>query len=405
MSMPEELGLVGQQPNTALAVFFIPYIVFEIPSNILLKKFTPHVWLTLCMLGFGIVMLGQGFVQNYNGLLATRILLGLFEAGVFPGSFYLISFWYKREESQKRFAIYFCSAVLASAFGGLLATAIANMDGVGGKSNWRWIFILEGIFSCLVAFAAFFLVSDFPSEAKWLSEREKQFVLKRTHTEATTSAGQVNGRDIFEFFKDPKNYLGALMYLSVVEPIYAFAYFTPTIIKTLGYSTVQTQLHSVPPFAAALGMCLLLGYLSDRSKYRLPYVLFPGALLIAGLAILMTTHGHYSAQYAGLCLVCMGAFGGGPTVICWYLMNLRGHQQRSIGSAFMISIGNTGGIIAPFTFLSKDSPYYRTGYSVCMGIVVLGIVVSVCYELLVLRERRKFRLGGDRADHAHDLSL
>lgn len=85
----------------------------------------------------------------------------------------------------------------------------------------------------------------------------------------------------------------------------------------------------------------------------------------------------------------MGAFGAGPTVICWYLMNLQGHQQRSIGSAFMISIGNTGGIIAPFTFLAKDSPHYRTGYSVCMGIVVLGLVVSACYGMLVLMERRK----------------
>lgn len=212
MSMPKELGLVGQESNTALAVFFVPYIIFEIPSNILLKKFTPHVWLTLCMLGFGIVMLGQGFVQTYGGLLATRFLLGFFEAGVFPGSFYLISFWYKREESHKRFAIYFCSVVLASAFGGLLASAIAKMDGVGGLSNWRWIFILEGILSILVAGAAFFLVSDFPSEAVWLSEKEKHFVLKSTKVDETTSTGQVSRRDVSEFFKDPKNYLGAIMY-------------------------------------------------------------------------------------------------------------------------------------------------------------------------------------------------
>jgi MFS family permease len=213
MSMPKDLGLTGQEPNIALAVFFVPYIVFEIPSNILLKKFTPHVWLTFCMAGFGIAMLGQGFVQNYSGLLSTRILLGFFEAGVFPGSFYLISFWYKREECQKRFAIYFCSAVLASAFGGLLATAIAKMDGVGGQANWRWIFILEGILSILVAFAAFFLVSDFPGQAGWLSQREKQFVLKRTQNDDKVSAEHVTLQGIVSFFKDPKNYLGAIMYL------------------------------------------------------------------------------------------------------------------------------------------------------------------------------------------------
>lgn len=192
---------------------------------------------------------------------------------------------------------------------------------------------------------------------------------------------------------------------AVVEPIYAFAYFTPTIIKTLGYTTIQTQLHSVPPFAAAFAMCLILAYLSDRSKYRLPFVLFPGLVIIIGLAMLMTTHGHFSLQYAGVNLVCMGAYSAGPTVICWYLMNLQGHQQRSIGSAFMVSIGNTGGIIAPFTFLTKDSPYYRVGYGVCLGSVLLGMVASICYALLILRERRKVALGDTKADQARSLSL
>lgn len=194
---------------------------------------------------------------------------------------------------------------------------------------------------------------------------------------------------------------------AAAEPIYAFAYFTPTIIKTLGYSTIQTQLHSVPPFAAALVMCLLLAYLSDRTNLRLPYVLFSCALMITGLAILMTMHGHFSAQYGAIVLVCMGAFSAGPTVICWYLMNLQGHKQRSIGSAWMISLGNSGGIVAPFTFLSRDAPYYRTGYSVCLGVVSLSVVVSVLYALLVFRERRKVRVGADGVDGAgaHVLSL
>lgn len=214
MSMPADLGLVGSMENIALAVFFPPYILFEIPSNFLMKKFTPHVWLSLCMLGFGVVMLGQGFVQSYGGLLATRFLLGVFEAGIFPGSFYVISYWYTREESQKRFAIYFCSVVLASAFGGLLASAIEKMDGLQGLSDWRWIFILEGILSIVVAAAAFFFVSDFPSEVKWLTQAEKDAVLKRTQSDDANDAStsRITLHDIATFFKDPKNYLGAIMY-------------------------------------------------------------------------------------------------------------------------------------------------------------------------------------------------
>lgn len=216
MNLPQELGMKGQQPNTALAVFFVPYILFEIPSNILLKKFTPRVWLSLCISGFGIVVLCQGFVHNYSGLLATRFFLGLFEAGILPGSFYLMSFWYKRKEAQKRFSFLFSSCLFSSAFGGLLASAIAKMDGVCGLSNWRWIFILEGILTMLVALAAFLLISDFPAEATWLSEAEKQFVLDKTHSNETSS--RVTSRDLAVFFKDPKSFLGALMYFCKSPP-------------------------------------------------------------------------------------------------------------------------------------------------------------------------------------------
>lgn len=213
MSMPEQLGLTGQQPNIALAIFFVPYIVFEIPSNVLMKKLRPHLWLSLCTIGFGIVMLAQGFIQNYSGLLATRFLLGFFEAGIFPGSFYLISYWYRQEESQKRFTLYFSSVILASAFSGLLASAIAKLDGVRSLSNWRWIFILEGILTAVVGIASFFIVSDFPNEAKWLSERERQYVLERTDANHTAAAGAAVTRlDLINFFKDPKNYLGPIMY-------------------------------------------------------------------------------------------------------------------------------------------------------------------------------------------------
>jgi MFS family permease len=223
--MPEELGLSGQQPNTALAIFFVPYIIFEIPSNFIMKKLTPHVWLSACILGFGIVMLAQGFVHSFSGLLATRFFLGLFEAGIFPGSFYLISFWYKREEAQQRFTFYFCSVIFASAFGGLLATGIANMDGIRGLSNWRWIFILEGMLTIIVAFMAFFLTCDFPNEAKWLTDAEKEFVLRRTRAvDSEKQEGPVTKQDLVDFFKEPLNYLGALMYFGKPPKYAQFAY-------------------------------------------------------------------------------------------------------------------------------------------------------------------------------------
>jgi len=157
---------------------------------------------------------------------------------------------------------------------------------------------------------------------------------------------------------------------------------------------VKTQLHSVPPFAAAFGLCIIMAWLSDRVSLRLPFVLFSGALAIVGLSILMTIHSGFSVRYLGICLVCMGALGSAPSVVCWYLMNLQGHKARSIGSAFMISFGNVGGIVAPFAFLPKYAPYYHTGYAICMGALVMGLVATMLYTLLVFQKNYRSKEAG-----------
>lgn len=148
--LQKDLKLTGTQYNTALTMFFIPYVVFEIPSNIILKRLKPHVWLSGCMFLFGLVTVCQGLVQNWSGLLATRFFLGLAETGMFPGAFYLIGMWYKRSEAQKRYSFFFGSATLAGAFSGLLASAIGKMNGMRGYDGWRWIFILGSPLSRMV---------------------------------------------------------------------------------------------------------------------------------------------------------------------------------------------------------------------------------------------------------------
>jgi MFS family permease len=213
MSMPTDLNLYGDRANIALLIFYIPYIIFEIPSNIVMKKLKPHVWLSGCIIAFGIVMLGQAFVQSYGGLIATRFFLGLAECGIFPGSFYLISFWYKRAEAQKRFTMYWSSVIFAGAFGGLLASGIAKMDGMRGLENWRWIFLLEGIASILVGIFALFFCADFPQQASWLTEDEKAAVIAKTRNFEDDDVS-VTKSDLIASSKDLKLYLAGFMYFS-----------------------------------------------------------------------------------------------------------------------------------------------------------------------------------------------
>ncbi|KAI7549787.1 MFS general substrate transporter [Hortaea werneckii] len=379
--LSEDLGLTGNEYNVALVIFFVPYVVFEIPSNILLKRFRPHVWLALNMGLFGFATAMQGVVNNYSGLLATRFFLGVFETGMFPGCFYLIGMWYRRHEAQKRYSFFFNSTTLAGAFAGLLAAAIGKMEGVGGYEGWRWIFILEGCFTVLVSFFFFFLLPDFPEESKWLRPDEKAYVAARLRADQGRSARErpITLKDVGNVFKDYKVIVGGFMYFGLIVPAYGYAYFAPSIIKTYDYGTIQTQLHSVPPWAAAFGFSMLMAFLSDLTKMRMPFAIFAICVAITGFGILISVHDNTKLQYAALFLVAMGAYTAMPIIVCWFNMNLGGHHRRAVGSAWQVGFGNIGGIIAVFAFLEKDAPKYIPGYSISISFTILSIIACIVY--------------------------
>ncbi|KAB8611437.1 hypothetical protein FH972_025942 [Carpinus fangiana] len=223
LGMLQELNMTGNKYTIAVIIFFIPYTVAEIPANILMKKFKPHVWLSGSMMAFGVCGMCAGLVQNYSGLLAVRFFLGLAETSSFPACFYLISMWYKRTEAQRRFSFFFSSASLAGAFGGLLAAAIGKMNGVGGYAGWRWIFILEGLLTVVVGLTYYFILTDFPEEAKWLNENERAFVKARLYVDQGSSAAdrKITLKDVFNVFKDIKIWVAGLMYFCMTWQLQA----------------------------------------------------------------------------------------------------------------------------------------------------------------------------------------
>ena len=189
----------------------------------------------------------MGLVHNFSGLMAVRFFLGFTECGLFPGIGYFLSCWYRRVEFGVRMAIFFSAAALAGSFGGLLAAAIAQMDGIGGKAGWSWIFILEGLATVVVGVASFWMVQDFPDDAKFLSSDEKKRVLRRLAADQQASAKHenFNMKYFWASVKDYKTYLYSIIYMGAAMPLYAFALFVPTIIQelvsvTLFYITIQS---------------------------------------------------------------------------------------------------------------------------------------------------------------------
>lgn len=177
----------------------------------------------------------MGVVKNYSGLMAVRWFLGLAEAGLFPGVGYFLSCWYKRSEFGVRMAIFFSAAALAGSFGGLLAAAITNMDGVGGRAGWAWIFILEGAATVLLGIISFWMVYDFPDRARFLSDADRARVLRRLALDQQSSAEheQFKMSYFWASVKDWKTYTGAIVYMGADGSLYAFSLFVPSIIKEL----------------------------------------------------------------------------------------------------------------------------------------------------------------------------
>ncbi|KAG6850657.1 hypothetical protein H0H93_010385 [Arthromyces matolae] len=250
-----DLHITDTQYLLALTVFFFSYAIFEVPSNIFLKRLRPSIWLSFLMFGWGIIMTLQGLVHNFGGLMGApglRWMLGMFEAGLFPGVNYYLSCWYKRSEFGLRAAIFFSAASVSGAFGGLLAAAIANMDGVGGKPAWAWIFstklttmkrantdkclVLEGLATVVAGFLSFWIIQDFPDTAKFLTEAERTVVIRRLQSDAQFSAAgeTLRWKYIWSAWMDWKTWIGMIIYMGCDGPLYAFSLFLPTIISQLG---------------------------------------------------------------------------------------------------------------------------------------------------------------------------
>lgn len=187
----------------------------------------------------------------------------------------------------------------------------------------------------------------------------------------------------------PRKVMKKLTGSQKIVPAYGYAFFAPGIIRSYGYSPIQTQLHSVPPWAAAFTFAMLIAYISDKTKHRFLFTITPIAVTIAGFAILITVHHNHRLEYGALFLVAMGSFSAMPVIICWFTMNLGGHHRRSVGTAWQVGFGNIGGIIATYAFLAKDAPkYYKPGYSICIAFVCLSAAACMCYLAAVWTQNR-----------------
>ncbi|GMM29556.1 Soa1 protein [Martiniozyma asiatica (nom. inval.)] len=379
--MSKSLDLSSTQFSAALTVFFVPYIVFEIVSNYLLKFIKPHIWLSAMIFLFGIVTICMAWAKNYGGLITCRLFLGIFEAGSFPSIFYIMSNFYNSRESQRRFSIFFSCTCLAGGCAGALAYRIHDLDGVHGLHSWQWIYVIEGSFTAGLAFLLYFIVPDFPEQCRFLNQNEREFIKKKLEIYAGASGFEVKQtfKDVLKVLKDPVIYICAIAYFCFIVPAYSYAFFAPTIIKELGYVAMEAQRHSIYPWLASMGFSILLAFISDYFHNRIIFGVISGLISIVGYAIIMGCPHNADVKYAGMFLAAMGLYTAMPILMCWISLNFNGHIRKSVGTAFFIGFGNIGGIVASFLFPTKDSPLFTTGMGVGVAFSALGTLMMCVY--------------------------
>ncbi|KAF2169422.1 hypothetical protein M409DRAFT_65091 [Zasmidium cellare ATCC 36951] len=395
-----ETHMTNYQYTIALMVFLIAYAVFEVPSNYMLKRLSPSTWIAFLMLAWGALTMGLGGTHSYGDVTAVRFLLGAFEAGLFPGLVYFLTFWYRTEERSIRVALILASATLAGAFGGAIAYGVGHMNGTAGLSAWRWLLILEGLPSIVSAFLVYFILPDYPETARWLSTDEKALATERLKVEGSHGhTGHMTWQDAKETLTDWRLYGHYAVYFGISAPFSSLSLFTPTITAGLGYSGLRAQLMTVPPYAVAYVVTLAVSWSADHFNRRgLHSAVFATIGAVGFLASAVLPPDAYSHRYGCLIVAASGAFACIPPLLGWLSSNLFSTASIGLAIAINISTGAPGQILGVWIYKADEkSKGYPTGH--WTNAALLFFVAAGCAALILFyhsKNKAIRRNGGAR---------
>ncbi|ORY97594.1 major facilitator superfamily domain-containing protein [Syncephalastrum racemosum] len=328
------------------------------------KMVGPKIWIPAIMITWGVIMAAMSATNNGPGLMAARFFLGVAESGLYPGLLLYLSMWYTKQEQAKRIAWFFCSSTLAGAFGGVLAYGIMRMEGVRGLHGWQWIFIIEAIPTIILAFVTYFVLPDYPEKTPVLNDREKAIITRRLREDAgVASQKHFSWKQFFDTFLDWKTWYFAVMYLCGSITVYSLSMFMPSIVKGMGYSSLNAQAMSAPPYAFACVFCVLLAYSADYFMERGVHLAGTSFLAMIGYILLITLKDSGNvALFIAAIITTMGAFSAAPPVASWFSNNFGGHTKKAIAIAIIISAGSIGGAIAGQVYRADDAPHYHPDF-------------------------------------------
>jgi ACS family tartrate transporter-like MFS transporter len=387
LSMKRDLdshGLTAERFGLGLGLFFVGYLLFEIPSNLILEKVGARKWIARIMLTWGLVAMAMALVRGPRSFYALRILLGVAEAGFFPGVILYLTYWYPPSRRARAVATFMTATAVSGVAGALVSTAILRLDGVQNLHGWQWLFVLEGLPSVLLSGVVLLLLSDGPANARWMSDADRGLLadaFAREHGPAQRHVG-----DLARALTHPRVWLLTSVYFTVALGMYCVSLWLPLLLSAAwpGHKDMHYTLLSAIPYAvAAIGM-VAIARNSDRTGDRRRHAaicLLGAALGAAGAAASASLH-QPAVTLAAFSLTALGIWGSiGPF---WAMPPafLAGTAAAG-GIALINSVGNLGGFLGPYIFgyVKQRTGSFTTALWILAGILAFGAILASILRL------------------------
>ncbi|KAH7362699.1 major facilitator superfamily transporter [Plectosphaerella cucumerina] len=392
-----DIGATPDDLNLAVSLFFVTFVLFQPPSAAVGRWMGAKHWIPIMMIGWGGMTLVQAWIKG-RALITVRLLVGAFEAGFYPTAVAYLSFFYPKFDLAVRIGLFYGQYAIAGAFSGSISYGIFHLH--GPMKNWQYLFIIEGALTILAGLVAWPWLPSGPGSAWFLSPKERRFAADRirkdnelytshVYSEDGVEKDRLTRRDVIETARDWKLWYVLAFNICASVPGQAFSVFLPLVVQGLGYSSIEANLMSVPPYVCGAAGLYIFALSSDHHKERGYHIV--GGICIALLGLIITvTAEHSKTKYGGLCVLLFGSYVSAPLTVAWLSGNTPEPGKRSLVLG-VNGFGNLAGVIGAQLYRPKYRPAYKVPFYGTLGFVAAALAGYVAYRFTLVRVNARKR--------------